>query len=142
MSAILTEVFMSRSPLPAVTPGITLQLSPTPSFRILPKSSFMLSCHLRMFMIHTAAMLQAGRSRVRISMRSLELLSIYLILPALRLIQPVPGILLGSRARRVHEADNLTSMYARMSRLCKKVGSSTCTNPVVQHGLAYWNNPE
>jgi hypothetical protein len=79
-------------------------------------------------------MLQAGRSRVLIPMRSL-IFSLYLILTA----ATSPGvyyasnrieyhkIFLGSKARPLRNADNSRSSLSRFSRQC---GSSLSHNPI------------
>jgi hypothetical protein len=82
-------------------------------------------------------MLQAGRSRVQVSMRSLDSFSIVLILPAelwtLGSTQPLTEIntrnLPGSKGRPVRKADNLATIYEPI------VGTSTSHNPMGLQGL-------
>jgi hypothetical protein len=79
-------------------------------------------------------MLKAGRSQVRFPMRSLDISSIDIILPAVS-SQPLTEMstrnLPGGKGRPARKADNSTTM----SRLSKNVGASTSHNPVGLHDM-------
>jgi hypothetical protein len=88
-------------------------------------------------------MLQAGRSRVRFPMRSLNV-SIRLILPAaLWSTQPLTKMstrsLPGGKGRRARKVDNLTAIYGRFSRKRESLGVS---QPYGLHGFTILPLPE